>query len=73
MEDTAIPHAGIDLKCVIACFSDVVLMRDLPTLDRYVAAGLMFGISGEMTAKAQVGVEVKTGFKWGIEKGPHTP
>ncbi|KAL4264541.1 hypothetical protein AB1N83_005050 [Pleurotus pulmonarius] len=48
MEDTAIPHAGIDLK--------------------YVAAGLMFGISGEMSAKAQVGVEVKTGFKWGIEK-----
>ncbi|KAL4259660.1 hypothetical protein AB1N83_008570 [Pleurotus pulmonarius] len=49
MEDTAIPHAGIDLKLV--------------------AAGLMFGVGGEFTiAKAKVGVEVKTGFKWGIDK-----
>ncbi|KAJ8691189.1 hypothetical protein PTI98_010783 [Pleurotus ostreatus] len=35
---------------------------------KYVAAGLMFGVSGEMVAKAQVGVEIKTGFKWGVDK-----
>lgn len=30
----------------------------------------MFGVGGEFTiAKAKVGVEVKTGFKWGIDKG----
>ncbi|KAJ8487006.1 hypothetical protein ONZ45_g14478 [Pleurotus djamor] len=31
-------------------------------------AGLMFGIDGEIHLTAKVGVEVKTGFKWGIEK-----
>ncbi|KAG5221103.1 Acetolactate synthase [Salix suchowensis] len=69
MEDTAVPHAGIDLKCVNACSSELSLMRDWCLHDRYVAAGLLFGISGEMSAKAQVGVEIKTGFKWGVDKG----
>ncbi|KAG5221106.1 hypothetical protein IMY05_C4467000400 [Salix suchowensis] len=71
MEDTAIPHAGIDLKCVKSITSQsFVLIEDCQPLHcRLVAAGLLFGVGGEFTiAKAKVGVEVKTGFKWGIEK-----
>lgn len=36
---------------------------------RYLAAGLMFGIDGEFHTSARVGLELKTGFKWGIDRG----
>ncbi|KAF4562531.1 hypothetical protein EYR36_003925 [Pleurotus pulmonarius] len=35
---------------------------------KYLAAGLMFGIDGEFHTDAQVGLELKTGFKWGIDR-----
>ncbi|KAF4581493.1 hypothetical protein EYR38_002822 [Pleurotus pulmonarius] len=36
---------------------------------KYLAAGLMFGIDGEFHTDARVGLELKTGFKWGIDRG----
>ncbi|KAG9227286.1 hypothetical protein PTI98_010767 [Pleurotus ostreatus] len=35
---------------------------------KYLAAGLMFGIDGEFHTSARVGLELKTGFKWGIDR-----